>query len=471
MDRVGFAPVMRAWRRQVASLSVAACAVGFAVAASPAGADWNCGAPLQPACPPSAPANPDGSLPVASPLAPLPAPVRGTPLFARISGRLPSGFNVWVGRGSLSTKERGAVLGAFGGTLARFAVNWAYTQARPGGPYDWRASDGLYSTYVAAGVRPILEVVASPNWAVSDLSACDFYLDRGVQSQQECDIGPDPSRIGAYDAFALAVARRYPLAAAIEIWNEPNYEGYWKGRDPSAYATLAASATSAIKAGAPAMRVLVGALANATDDGPRWTAMATFVAALRDRGVLTIADGLSFHPYPGTLTEFGFTGAFAALHETLPAGSDIRLVASELGASEKTFTAAQQRDILVKEYRELDAADPAVPWSSSVDAVVFDTDIDPSHNFGFVDRTLLGTLAPRPVFCAMASILGGSGMCGQSPLIATARKARLHRRQRRAPRRHPRRYRAMTIAVHALSRNVPDTPVRRSTWAIADDGG
>jgi hypothetical protein len=454
------------WRRQVASVCAVACALVAALTATSAPAAWNCGAPLQPSCPPSAPADASGALPVDTQLLPLPAPVRGAPLFPRPGGHLASGFNVWVGPGGLSTSERQQVQRGFGGTIARFPVNWPYTQARPGGPYDWRASDDLYRAYVAAGTRPILELVASPNWAVVDPTACDFYLSRGAQSQQECDIGPDNAHIGSFDAFAVAVARRYPLAAAIEIWNEPNWEGYWKGRDPYAYATLAASATAAIKASAPAMRVLVGALANARDDGPKWTAMATFVSVLRDRGVLAAADGLSFHPYPGTLAEPGFIGAFDALAATLPAGSDIRLVADEIGAPSGTFTAAQQRDILVKEYRELDGADPSLPWAGSVDALLFNTDIDPDHRFGFVDRTLLGTLSPRPVFCAMASILGGSGMCGSTPLAVRSRA-----RHRRAVRRHPRRYRAMRIAVHAFSRNVPPRPARRITWAMAADGG
>jgi hypothetical protein len=227
------------------------------------------------------------------------------------------------------------------------------------------------------------------------------------------------------------------------------------------------------------MRVLVGALASATDDGTRWTSMATFVAALRDRGVLSRADGLSFHPYPGDLAEFGFVGAFDALEATLPPGSDIRLVASEVGASAAAFTPAQQRDVLVKEYGELDDADVALPWSSSVDAVVFIGDVDPQGRYGFVDRDVTGRLYARPVFCAMAAILGGSGMCttaapAQPPAPKPKPRCLLcpaHRGHRRAARRHPRRYRAMTIAVHALSRNVPDTPARSSTRPSAADGG
>jgi len=456
-------------RRQVAVFGVAACAVAAIVAPSAADASWSCGAPLQPACAPSQVANPDGSLPVTSPLAPLPPPVRGAPLFPRTNGHLAAGFNLWVGPGSLSADESKTVMRGFGASLARYPINWAYTQARRGGPYDWRPADALYTTYVSEGIRPILELVASPHWAVSDGSACPVHLDRGVQAQQECNVGPDSQHVADFDAFAVAVAKRYPLAAAIEIWNEPNYETYWRGRDPVAYASLADSAVLAVKASAPAMRVLVGALSNATDDGPRWTAMATFVGVLRDEGALAVADGLSFHPYPGTLGEFGFTGAFDALQSALPAGSSVRLVVSEIGASADTFSPAEQRDILVKEYRELDGADPAVPWSGSVDAVLFNSDVDPNRRYGFVDRTLLRSLAPRPVFCAMASILGGTGMCGGTPPIATV-TTKL-RRHRRAARRHPRRYRAMTIAVHAFSRNVPSAPARSSTWAIADDGG
>lgn len=465
---------MAGWRRQVAVLGVAAC-TGAAIAAPSARAAWSCGAPLQPPCPPSTPANPDGSLPVATSLAPLPGPVRGAALFARPGGHLPSGFNTSIGRGSLSPDERAAVMHGFGGTLVRLPVDWSFTQAQRGGPYDWRGTDAWYSRYLQAGVRPVLELVASPNWAVSSSSACPVHLDRGLQSQQQCNVGPDPAHVADFAAFAVAVARRYPLAAALEIWNEPNYESFWQGRDPRAYAALAAAAVSAVKAVAPAMRVLVGALSNATDDGPQWTSMATFVGVLRDQGVLTVADGLSFHPYPATLSEYGFTGAFDALRATLPAGSDVRLVVTEVGAPAGKFTAAQQRDVLVKEYRELDAGDPALPWSASVDAVLFNTDLDASRGYGFLDRTLLGTLAPRPVFCAMASILGGSGICGPAvagPAMQAPQRVRHRRRRhRRTARRHPRRYRAMTIAVHAFSRNVPPRPARRISWPIAADGG
>jgi len=466
----------RGSRRLAGGCAVALCAAVAATLPSAAAASWECGAALQPTCPPSATANPDGSLPVTSSLQPLPAPVRGAPLFPRANGHLAAGLNAWIGPGSLSWDERGSVTRAFGGALVRFPVNWPYSQARWRGPYDWRTSDQLYRTYVAAGARPILELVASPRWAVSDTLACPFYADRGLQSQQECDIGPDSSHIADFNAFAVAVARRYPLAAALEIWNEPNYEGYWRGRDPAAYAQLADAAVTAVKAATPNMRVLVGALASATDDGPRWTAMATFVAALRDRGVLGRADGLSFHPYPGNLAEFGFVGAFAALQATLPAGSDIRLVASEIGASAETFTPDQQRDLLLKEYRELDNADPSIPWSGSVDAMVFNGDVDPQGRFAFVDRYDDGSLHPRPVFCALAPVLGGITTCGPIAITASAGPSSPcllclpPLRHRRAARRHPRRYRAMTIAVHAFSRNVPPRPARKITWAIIADG-
>jgi hypothetical protein len=470
MERVGFAPVMAGWRGQVAVLGIAACAATL-LSPGRAQASWSCGAPLQPPCPASTAAAADGSLPVTTSLQPLPAPVRGAPLFARgAGGHLPSGFNTSIGPDSLTPAERATVMRGLGGTLVRLPVDWSYTQAQHDGPYDWRGSDAWYRTYVEAGVRPILEVLASPRWAVSSSSACPLQLSRGLQSQQQCLVGPAPAHVGDFATFAAAVARRYPLAAAIEIWNEPNHETYWQGRDPYAYATLAAAAVSAIKAQTPAMRVLVGALSDALDNGPQWTAMATFISVLRDRGVLALADGLSFHPYPGLPSEFAFTGAFDALNATLPAASDVRLVATEIGAPTSRFTAAQQRDTLVAEYRRLDSGDPTLPWSTAVDAVLFNTDLDPNEGYGFVDRTLIGTLAPRPVFCAMAAILGGNGMCRPAPVAASAQRTH-RRRHRRVARRHPRRYPAMTIAVHAFSRNMPGRPARKATWAITAAGG
>lgn len=64
---------------------------------------------------------------------------------------------------------------------------------------------------------------------------------------------------GEWQEFLEEVARRFPQAAAIEIWNEPNLSGFWKPEpQPERYAGLVASAYEAIKAADPGIQVIAG---------------------------------------------------------------------------------------------------------------------------------------------------------------------------------------------------------------------
>jgi hypothetical protein len=408
---VAFCAVTGGGHRVVALVVVLAC---LWVAQS-AGAAWDCGAGAQPACMPSDAARPDGALAVASPLPPLPAPVRGRRLFARVNGHLPAGFNEGsVGLGIAVPAQAAAFGAGLGSSLVRIALSWAFTQARAGGPYDWRKWDERYRAYTALGIQPIWAIQAAPRWAVdpnTTSDACPVRPLRLLQAGQECLIGPDAVHRGDYAAFVAAVARRYPLSAAVEIWNEPNLAYYWREPDPVAYGALAREATAAVRRANPAMRVLVGALAMPMD---------AFATELARDGTIAAADGLSLHPYPQEPGAGPFRQAFAKVDAAL--GSlRTRLVADELGAStadrghgQYQFTETQQRDVVLSSFEAMDRADPALPRSNAVDAVVFHTDVDGPGGFGFVTPTptASGGFAPRPVFCAIAQLLRGTGLCG-----------------------------------------------------------
>jgi len=194
----------------VALVVVLACCCAAPVAR----AAWDCGAPGQPACPAA-------RLAVSSAPRPLPAPVAGQPLFARVRGHLPVGFNESsVGLGVARPAQAAAFGAGLGSSLVRIALNWAFTQARAGGPYDWRAWDARYRAYVARGIRPIWAIQASPRWAVDPGAApdaCPQRPARGLQAGQECLVGPDARHRRDYAAFAAAVARRYQISTAAEI--------------------------------------------------------------------------------------------------------------------------------------------------------------------------------------------------------------------------------------------------------------
>jgi hypothetical protein len=417
--------------------------------AQAAHAAWDCGAGAQPACPPSDAAGPDGALAVTSPLRPLAAPVAGRRLFARVNGHLPAGFNEGsVGLGVALPAQAAALGAGLGSSLVRVALNWAFTQARAGGPYDWRKWDERYRAYTALGIRPIWAIQASPRWAVDPGVAsedCPVKPLRLLQAGQECLTGPAAAHRADYAAFAAAVARRYPLSAAVEIWNEPNLAYYWRDPDPVAYGALTRQAIAAVRRANPRMRVLVGALAMPID---------SFATELARDGTIAAADGLSFHPYPQQPDAEPFREAFARVDAALDS-LRTRLVADELGAStanrghgQYVFTEDQQRDVVLSSFLAMDRADPSLPRSSAVDAVVFHTDVDGPAGFGFVTAapSASGGFAPRPVFCAIAQLLRGTGLCGlpaAAPAVrprkaaagracAAARRSRTARRAARA---------------------------------------
>ncbi len=217
--------------------------------------------------------------------------------------------------------------------------------------YDWSFDDEIASALAAHGLTwlPIIDYTAP--WAAS------------VEGQ---DHSP-PRSFAGYAAYAGAFAARYgsggtfwrahpSLAAlpvtAIEIWNEPDNPEFWTPTpDAAAYARLYLAARAAIDATAPAIRVLVGGLTNASVFLP---AMVRAVSDLRGH-----VDGVALHPYgnapvvlarvrgaraalvsagmstvPLYLTEFGWTTQPAGAINYAPAArrpADIEGVLQALG--------------------------------------------------------------------------------------------------------------------------------------------
>ena len=224
-------------------------------------------------------------------------------------------------------------------------------------------------------------------------------------------------------------------------------------------------------------------------------ALGAFAAALARDGTIAAADGLSFHPYPQQLDAGPFRDAFAQVDAAL--GSQrARLVADELGASTADrghgryqFSDEEQRDVVLASFETMDSAAPSLPRSRDVDAVVFHTDVDGPGGFGFVAPTpsASGGFAPQPVFCAIAQLLRGTGLCGlpaaaqarpavRRPRARGARACGAARRSRdsgtRGTSANPRARRAAGGARAAALRTRPRTaPALRSiaTWPLYDD--
>jgi hypothetical protein len=364
--------------------------------------------------------NADGSLQVSSQLTPLPGWTPGQPLFARRSdGHLPVGLTERArDDGKASPSQEAGIVAGMGGTMMRVPLNWAHAQPTPSTQYDWASYDDMYSALVARGIRPIFPVQAAPTWAVT---GCGTAV-------TECD--QPPSTASAQQAYAQlvgAVARRYPLAAAIEIWNEPNNSsGAQLGPDAAVYTQLLVQSYDAIKAARPAMRVLGGALGNyGADQGQPSTTSSVrlddFLAAMESNGAASHMDGLSFHPYPEYATENpdnNFYRAFSKLSAVLDATGDAgrRLVPDEIGFLSNSITAeSTQSSILQSRYRDLDVpATSMVPKASQVDAVIFHTDVNNINfdKFGWVELLSAGLgYRPHAVWCAFGQMLAGLSGC------------------------------------------------------------
>jgi hypothetical protein len=400
-------------KHRLVAIVVAACAA-MAPTANAALCDLlgTCTAPPGPAL------EPDGALHVDTPLQPLPAPVSGQPLFDRVYGHVqlgltergydgsPNGF----GRAATAAQEAAFVRG-IGGTLLRVPVSWAQSEPnRPiGGAHDYRwPRDDLYTGLVKQGVRPILTLLASPRWAFTDTAGCT----------QICSQPPGAAHTGDFAAFAAAVARRYPLAAAIEIWNEPNNRhGSVQGPRPVEYAALLAQAYDAIKAQRPAMRVLGGALGAYGSSPTQLTTardmrLGDYLQAMLDGGAASHMDGLSFHPYPHSVQpspDNGFARVFGVVDDVLTANGEtaVRRVPTEFGISTDEAGQTDRSAALVALWRELNARD-------DVDAAIFHADvnaIDHDHYGWIAVVQNRSTFHPYRVWCDFARMLAGQQSC------------------------------------------------------------
>jgi hypothetical protein len=123
----------------------------------------------------------------------------------------------------------GAGLGGIGATMARLDVQWSMLQPSENGPLDQGYLDQLKLTYnimLYVGVLPIVSVGNAPDWAKVPVPPCPV--------PGGCYAAPDPTRPGMYDAWQSFVVQLlqqlpHPAAppAALEVWNEPNYNRFW----------------------------------------------------------------------------------------------------------------------------------------------------------------------------------------------------------------------------------------------------
>lgn len=292
-----------------------------------------------------------------------------------------------------------------GADVARVVLSWSAVEPQPG-KWSWAAYDSLYRDLRAAGKQPIWVLADAPCWARSRWARCD--------SKSVAAYAPGPGSDAAWAKFAAEAARRYPAAAAIEIWNEPNLVDFFKpAPDPRRLAKLASAAGRAIDEVDPSMPVVLGGLAPIVETKRRKEiAYDEFLRAVYRAPGSPRWDAVAMHPFPA------FDAGDEYIHSVVHRVERVRKALAEVGAAgtpiwvtevglstrgPHPFSPRRQAGGLVKVYRRLSKM-PDVP------AVVVHRLVDQAKST--TAESGWGVLQsdgdPKPAFCALAKERGAS---------------------------------------------------------------
>jgi hypothetical protein len=165
--------------------------------------------------------------------------------------------------------EKAAELGV---KWARVSVSWTSVED-DNGRFRWDFLDQVISGLKERGIQPYICI-------------------NGGHPVHTEKLPPTVSEKGlkAWLRMTETLVQRYKEEVSYwEIWNEPNYSGFWKPEpDPAAYVKLVQEGSRLIKAIQPDATVIGGSLARLD---------AVFAKDLFDLGIAKDIDVLSYHPY------------------------------------------------------------------------------------------------------------------------------------------------------------------------------
>lgn len=317
-----------------------------------------------------------------------------------------------VQAGAASAGQVADLLKQGGSNVARVTFDWRVAEPFED-DYHLEVYDSIYREYLARGVRPIFTILFSPWWTWEESVSCDQWT-------QDCTYPPGRAHDGDWREIAALIAARYPRAAGIEIWNEPNLHWFWRPRpDVARYTELQKHAYAAIKSVSPTMPVVSAGLHNHLRTDEDDVSMTDFANGIYQNGGKNSMDALNFHPYPWGHQQADFLESFAAIRKVRDSHGDGAkpLWVTEFGLSTtgddplNVFTAEQQASGLASDYRQIRAM-------RDVDVVTIHTLVEPKGwrsydpldrevGFGVVDRYL----RPKAAFCALAAERGVQAPC------------------------------------------------------------
>lgn len=339
---------------------------------------------------------------------PAKAPAAGAkppaaPPAAKPSSRVMFGFNDnGVRAGLLSASDDAQLTQRVGADVTRLTMDWRWLEPQRG-QYNWSAYDDIYREMTARGIKPVFILMFAPSWALDSSTPCD-------QWHVDCRMPPGRAHDADWARIAALVAQRYPKAAGIEIWNEPNEATFWqRGVDPSRYTELLKLAYSAIKKVNPSMTVLGGSMSNRQYAEAGAMTQTAFLQGMYQAGAKGSMDALSVHPYPWSLVPTLMLNSLNQVRSVRDAYGDSKLPlwVTEIGLSTTgldryAFTVAQQATGLTGIYTTLASM-------SDVKAVMVHTLLSSSGSAGNRElgyAVLNPDRTPKPAYCALGVLRG-----------------------------------------------------------------
>src|SRR4051794_10295611 len=152
---------------------------------------------------------------VAAAPAPAPAPTVNRTVPLRTDGQIPIGFNedysltrIWADSATATpwVAADADASAAAGATVSRTPLYWKGVQPTQSA-WNWGTYDRIINAYAARGMRVIVNVSGTPDWAKLNCgTGCVF----------------NTASLADFSAFVTALANRYGTRlAGIEVYNEP----------------------------------------------------------------------------------------------------------------------------------------------------------------------------------------------------------------------------------------------------------
>jgi hypothetical protein len=238
--------------------------------------------------------------------------------------RTPEGFFGVVANGALLDQDFDRMSGGGAGKL-RFLLSWREVQPSPG-TFDWTSVDATVGRAADRGIEVLPFVFGSPEWIGAEARP-------PIRSARERR---------AWMAFLTGAVERYGRGGSFwsgraeygpvkqwQIWNEPNYERYWRPR-PSArgYAKLLALSAKAIGSADRRARIVLAGVASVRDGPLPWVFLRDLYRVKR---VERHFDLVAVHPYSPSL--IGVRYQLAQMRRTIAKAGDRRtpIAVTEIG--------------------------------------------------------------------------------------------------------------------------------------------